>query len=349
MKKLVLKLALAVGALFSGVSVNAQTIATVDYTKIAIYEQTKDDCVWATVDANYRYAEAYKLMAAVNAFRVENNMPALQTNDYCMQIAMQRALEYNILADHASPYWPVLDNCIPSIIAQAMGFAPNAITFTCVESCYGNYENTEAVLAKKDFQDRHTLDAGNAIGVGFVNDCAVFVIFKKEAALKAATDTRLTDYQATMKVPVNKKWVEQGLVTDGMYDGKVRLENSSNSDEQSNKEEEKVEEDKKQQQEVKQTESTKVSGLKLTRKRSGKNTKITVKFSKVKSCKYQIQVANNKKFKSAKKSSSSSNKKTVSVKYKGKKAYVRVRCYKKINGKTVYSKWSSVKSIKTYK
>lgn len=345
MKKLVLGLVLAVGVLFSGASVNAQTIATVDYTKIAVYEQTKDDCVWATVDANYRYAEAYKLMDAVNAFRVENNMPALQTNAYCMQIAMQRALELNILADHSSPYNTVLGTQSFSTLALVMGFAPNAITFTGWETGYCNYENTIEVMNYVKTGETHSLEDGKAIGVGFVNDCAVVVIYKKEAALKAATDIRLTDYQATMKVPVNKKWIEQGLVTDGMYDGKVRLETSNESTE----EEEKTEEDKKQQQEVKQTEASKVSGLKLTRKKSGKNTKITVKFSKVKGCKYQIQVANNKKFKSAKKSSVSSNKKTVSVKYKGKKAYVRVRCYKKVNDKTVYGKWSTVKSIKTYK
>lgn len=340
MKKLVLGLAVAVSVLFSGISVKAQTIAIPDYEKNGVYKQTKDDCVWATVDANYRYAEAYKLMDAVNTFRVENNMSALQTNDYCMQIAMQRALELNILADHSSPYNSVLGSESIGACGVMLGFT-QTITFGGQESGYCNYKNVKDILAKKDFKDRHTLDTGNAIGVGFVNNCAVFIIFGKEAALKAATNTGLTDYQVTMKVPVNKKWIEQGLVTDGMYDGKVRLETSSNT--------EALIKDKRQKQEIKQIEASKVSGVKLSKKRSGKNTKITVKFSKVKGCKYQIQVANNKKFKSAKKSSVSSNKKTVSVKYRGKKAYVRVRCYKKINGKTVYGKWSTIKSIKTYK
>lgn len=31
-------------------------------------------------------------------------MPELPTNDYCMQIAMQRALECNVLCDHSSPW-----------------------------------------------------------------------------------------------------------------------------------------------------------------------------------------------------------------------------------------------------
>lgn len=34
---------------------------------------------------------------------------------------------------------------------------------------------------------------------------------------------------------------------------------------------------------------------------------------------------------------------------KGKKYYVRVRCYKKLNGKTVYSKWSTKKTVKVKK
>ncbi|MCM1500265.1 MAG: hypothetical protein NC124_17520, partial [Clostridium sp.] len=151
---------------------------------------------------------------------------------------------------------------------------------------------------------------------------------------------RLTDYSATMRVPVNKKWIENGMVANNEY---VTIDGTDNKEAEEKKKEEALEKEKKE------LKKTIVSGVKLTKKKSGKKTKVTIKFSKVKGCKYQIQVANNKSFKSAKKYSVSSNKKTVSVKYKGKKAYVRVRCYKVIDGKTVYGKWSTTKSIKTYK
>ena len=32
---------------------------------------------------------------------------------------------------------------------------------------------------------------------------------------------------------------------------------------------------------------------------------------------------------------------------KGKTYYVRIRAYKKINGKVLYSKWSAIKKVKT--
>ncbi len=64
---------------------------------------------------------------------------------------------------------------------------------------------------------------------------------------------------------------------------------------------------------------------------------------------YQVQYATNKKF--------TKNKKTVTVKGAGKTSktikklkskktyYVRVRTYKTVNGKKVYSKWSAVKKV----
>ncbi len=65
---------------------------------------------------------------------------------------------------------------------------------------------------------------------------------------------------------------------------------------------------------------------------------------------YQIQYARNAKFKKAKKitvKKAGSTKKTVKKLASGKKYYVRVRAYKKIGGKKVYSKWSAAKTVKT--
>lgn len=66
---------------------------------------------------------------------------------------------------------------------------------------------------------------------------------------------------------------------------------------------------------------------------------------------YQIQYSTSSKFKSGKKTKTISNNKTTSktiTKLKSrKKYYVRIRTYKTVKGKKVYSAWSKVKSIKT--
>ena len=66
---------------------------------------------------------------------------------------------------------------------------------------------------------------------------------------------------------------------------------------------------------------------------------------------YQVQVATNKKFKKNKKTVTIKKQKTTKTTVKKlkakKKYYVRVRTYKTVNGKKVYSAWSKVKSLKT--
>ena len=66
---------------------------------------------------------------------------------------------------------------------------------------------------------------------------------------------------------------------------------------------------------------------------------------------YEIQVATDKKFKKNKKTVTIKKQKTTKTtvkKFKAKKKYyVRVRTYKIVNGKKVYSSWSKVKSVKT--
>ncbi len=84
---------------------------------------------------------------------------------------------------------------------------------------------------------------------------------------------------------------------------------------------------------------------KITYLKSQSAGKVTVKYSKVKGAKYQIQVATNSKMSKGKKSyKTSAVSKTVSLK-KGKKYWVRVRTYKKVGKKTKYSKWSAKKAV----
>ena len=79
---------------------------------------------------------------------------------------------------------------------------------------------------------------------------------------------------------------------------------------------------------------------------------ISVTWKKVSGVKgYQIQVATDKKFKKNKKTVTIKKQKTTKTTVKKlkakKKYYVRVRTYKTVNGKKVYSAWSKVKSVKT--
>ena len=80
--------------------------------------------------------------------------------------------------------------------------------------------------------------------------------------------------------------------------------------------------------------------------------KITVTYSKISGVKgYQVQVATDKKFKKNKKTVTIKKQKTTKSTVKklkaNKKYYVRVRTYKVVNGKKVYSAWSKVKTVKT--
>ena len=79
---------------------------------------------------------------------------------------------------------------------------------------------------------------------------------------------------------------------------------------------------------------------------------VSVQWKKVGGVKgYQVQVATDKKFKKNKKTVTIKKQKTTKTTVKKlkakKKYYVRIRTYKTVNGKKVYSSWSKVKSVKT--
>ena len=66
---------------------------------------------------------------------------------------------------------------------------------------------------------------------------------------------------------------------------------------------------------------------------------------------YEVQYSTSKKFtkkttKTSKITKAKTTKKTIKSLKKGKKYYVRVRAYKTVNGKKVYSSYSTVKSVK---
>ena len=80
--------------------------------------------------------------------------------------------------------------------------------------------------------------------------------------------------------------------------------------------------------------------------------KLTVKWKKqaTQTTGYQLQYGTSSKFKGAKTATITKNKtvsKAISKLKAKKKYYIRVRTILKINGKTYYSKWSKIKSVKT--
>ena len=102
------------------------------------------------------------------------------------------------------------------------------------------------------------------------------------------------------------------------------------------------------------TASSKVTKPKKTKLKSVKGSKkaLTVAWGKASGVNgYQIQIATDKKFKKNKKTITIKKQKTTKTTIKKlkakKKYYVRIRTYKTVNGKKVYSSWSSVKSVKT--
>lgn len=97
---------------------------------------------------------------------------------------------------------------------------------------------------------------------------------------------------------------------------------------------------------IKKPKSTTIKKLKSAKK------SVTIIWKKVSGVKgYQIQVATDKKFKKNKKTVTIKKQKTTKTSVKKlkakKKYYVRIRTYKTVNGKKIYSSWSKVKSVKT--
>lgn len=102
---------------------------------------------------------------------------------------------------------------------------------------------------------------------------------------------------------------------------------------------------------TKNTETVKPKKTSIKKLSKGKK-KFTVTWAKVSGVKgYQIQYSSDKKLKKNNKSVTVTKQKTTKATVKKlkskKKYYVRVRTYKTVNGKKIYSSWSKVKSIKT--
>ena len=95
-------------------------------------------------------------------------------------------------------------------------------------------------------------------------------------------------------------------------------------------------------------------GTTLSKLTAGKKQiKVTWKKQKTQTTGYEIQYSTNKKFRSGKKTTTIKKNKTTSTtvkKLKGKKKYyVRIRTFKTVNGKKIYSDWSGSKKVTTKK
>ena len=95
-------------------------------------------------------------------------------------------------------------------------------------------------------------------------------------------------------------------------------------------------------------------GTSISKLKAGKKQfKVTWKKQKTQTTGYEVQYSTNKKFKSGNKKVKIKKNKTTSSTVKKlkakKKYYVRIRTYKTVNGKKIYSDWSKVKNVKTKK
>ncbi len=102
---------------------------------------------------------------------------------------------------------------------------------------------------------------------------------------------------------------------------------------------------------LKKTFTIKPKATSISKLNAGKK-KFTVKWKKIttQTTGYQIQYSTSSKFKSAKTVTVSKNKttsKTISKLKAKKKYYVRIRTYKTVNGKKIYSSWSKAKTVTT--
>lgn len=102
---------------------------------------------------------------------------------------------------------------------------------------------------------------------------------------------------------------------------------------------------------TKNTKTVKPKKTSIKKLSKGKK-KFIVTWAKISGVKgYQIQYSSDKKFKKNNKSVTVTKQKTTKATVKKlkskKKYYVRVRTYKTVNGKKIYSSWSKVKSVKT--
>ena len=97
--------------------------------------------------------------------------------------------------------------------------------------------------------------------------------------------------------------------------------------------------------------SKKVGKATLSSAKAAGMNQINVKWKKVKNANgYQLMVAKNKKFSKGKKSYKLTGTSKAATKLSaGTKYYVRVRAYGKSGKKTVYGKWSKVRTVKTVK
>ena len=179
--------------------------------------------------------------------------------------------------------------------------------------------------------------------------------------LTADNNTTLSNYTTVETIPVLKSIVDEGKLnkweSQKIYSTKAEAlaaaGKTDDSTEDSTEDPSNSTEDAK-----KAVQNTKTTLKSVTTKRSGKkNTKVTVKFTKVKGMKYQIQYSYKKDFSSKKTSvwvgtvgKAGTHKRSFTIKgNNNKKVWVRVRAYKKINGKNVYGKWSAKKKITTVK
>ncbi len=362
---------------------------------MAMGKEVRAEVIELELTYEYDYTQAYALLDAINEYRVENGLNALETDQTRMKNSMYRAVELNVLSGHVGPSGTVYDENI---------------------ECNPTWQESLVEWKRDEAHNTYLLQKGATIAVGYVNGhCTVSIGDGKYVSIDTTKQARLTNCTVTNTIKVDTEviksnvpaspvefsdwddcddkdeqlemngipekpaigttwelcryfsfyngdmWADAGCVSYKSSDSSVIKINDNKTYTALKAGEAKITcyyfgesvgsvtlTVKGDGTEVKKPSRVKIT--KLSKKRVGKKTKLTVNFKKVSGTKYQVQFSTNKKFKKSVTSKKTSKTKYSYTKaYKGKKVYVRVRAYKKVDDKTYYGKWSKTKSIKSYK
>ncbi len=276
---------------------------------------TASDSSAVQVSGTYNYDIANQVLDLVNQERTAQGLSTLTMDSELLDCAMIRASECSISFSHTRPNGT---ECF-SICSKMNG-----------ENIAAYQKNAQSVMVSwmnsQGHKDNILKDDYKSIGIGcfIAADGAYYWVqcFSSQQADNVANKT------GTLRVTNTISLTSDLPVTESTTDTTDLAEENTTSS--------------------LTAESNKGSLKKLTKGK--KSIKITWK--KVSSVAgYQVQYATNKKFTKNKKSVTIKKNSTTSLTVKGLKSkktyYVRVRTYNTVNGKKVYSNWSTVKKVTT--
>ena len=260
-------------------------------------------------------------------------------------LAFNKTAGYGRISFHAMPYLCYNDTNGNWIDLKAQrSYTLNGQTYqykyVFTEDSASIYINGEQILTSKDGSGAAYKDV-----LSYISSCDVFNIGVTTAnafwgSVSNATISNIHMYANaySMVIPPYKTIEEETPLPD-------------NENENSNSGGTQIQPTPSDNPQPKPTVTVKVKKATLQSVKNTKGKKLTVKWKKISGVTgYEIQYSTSKKFaksktKTAKIKKASTTSKTIKKLKKGKKYYVKMRAYKKVNGKVYYGKYSNVKKI----